>query len=45
MNKILIVEDEEPIANLICMNLKHAGYACEIAYDGNTGADKLEETF
>lgn len=44
MNKILIVEDEEPIANLICMNLKHAGYACEIAYDGNTGADKLEET-
>lgn len=43
MNKILIVEDEEPIANLIYMNLKSAGYFCEIAYDGQEGADKLSE--
>ena len=43
MNKILIVEDEEPIANLIYMNLKNAGYFCEIAYDGQEGADKLSE--
>lgn len=43
MNKILIVEDEEPIANLIKMNLKNAGYFCEAAYDGKTGADKLYE--
>ena len=43
MNKILIVEDEEAIANLIYMNLKNAGYFCEIAYDGQDGADKLSE--
>ena len=43
MNKILIVEDEEGIANLIYMNLKNAGYFCEIAYDGQEGADKLSE--
>lgn len=43
MNKILIVEDEETIANLIYMNLKNAGYFCEIAYDGQEGADKLSE--
>lgn len=43
MNKILIVEDEEAIANLIYMNLKNAGYFCEIAYDGQEGADKLSE--
>ncbi len=29
MIKILIVEDEEPIANLIRMNLVKAGYQCE----------------
>ena len=43
MNKILIVEDEEAIANLLYMNLKNAGYFCEIAYDGQEGADKLSE--
>ncbi len=43
MNKILIVEDEEAIANLIKLNLQHAGYSCEVANDGITGADRLEE--
>jgi len=43
LNKILIVEDEEAIANLIRINLQHAGYICEVANDGNTGADKLAE--
>ena len=43
MNKILIVEDEEAIANLIRINLQHAGYSCEVANDGNTGADMLEK--
>ena len=42
MNRILIVEDEEPIANLIKMNLSNAGYACDIAYDGQNGADKMQ---
>lgn len=43
MVKILIVEDEEPIANLIRMNLKKTGYACECAYDGQEAADRMEE--
>ena len=43
MVKILIAEDEEPIANLIRMNLKKAGYACECAYDGQESADRMEE--
>lgn len=43
MVKILIAEDEEPIANLIRMNMKKAGYACECAYDGQEAADRMEE--
>lgn len=30
MNKILIVEDEEAIANLIRINLQHAGYSVRL---------------
>ncbi len=43
MIKILIVEDEEPIANLIRMNLVKAGYQCEIASDGEMAADIIGE--
>lgn len=43
MNKILVVEDEEAIASLIRMNLIKAGYQCDIAYDGASGADKMSE--
>ena len=42
MYRILIVEDEKAISNLILMNLKSAGYRCECAYDGRQAADKLE---
>lgn len=42
MNKILIVEDEEAIANLICMSLKNAGYVCDVSNDGQDGADKMQ---
>lgn len=42
-NKVLIVEDDEIIANLLHMNLKNAGYVCDIAYDGGEAADMLEE--
>ena len=46
MQKILIVEDEEAIANLIKINLSAEGYRCTCAYDGKTGADYIErETF
>ena len=42
MNKILIVEDEKPINDLIEMNLSEAGYECTCAYDGMTAANILE---
>lgn len=42
MIKVLIVEDEEAISNLIRMNLVKAGYQCEIAQDGEEAADKIE---
>lgn len=42
MLKILIAEDEEPIANLIKINLKKAGYACTCAYDGEEAANQME---
>lgn len=40
--KILIVEDEKPIANLISWNLS-CGYSCCCAYDGMSAADLIEE--
>lgn len=40
--QILIVEDEEAIANLLKMNLEEAGYQCEWAADGKAGADRIE---
>ncbi len=42
MIKVLIVEDEEPISNLIKMNLMRAGYQCSQAFDGTTAADIIE---
>lgn len=41
MIKILIVEDEEPINNLIRMNLTKAGYQCKCAFDGQEAADMM----
>lgn len=41
MLKILIAEDEEPIANLIRMNLSRAGYKCIWAPDGEKAADYM----
>lgn len=38
--KILIVEDEKNIAQVIAFNLMQAGYAYDIAYDGQEGLDK-----
>lgn len=43
MIKILIAEDEEPIANLIRMNLTKAGYKCTWAADGEQAADLMEQ--
>lgn len=40
--RILIVEDEQAIANLIHINLSDEGYHCVCAYDGKQGADLIE---
>lgn len=42
MNRILVVEDEEPIADLIRMSLKNAGYHCDVSYDGEAGANQMQ---
>lgn len=41
MLKILIVEDEEAISDLIRIHLTRAGYSCDQAFDGKEGADKI----
>jgi len=43
MLKILIAEDEDPITNLIRINLKKAGYSCVCAEDGKKAADLMEK--
>lgn len=43
MIRILIVEDEHAISDLIKLNLTKAGYSCQCAYDGMAAADILEE--
>ena len=42
MIRILIVEDEKPIAELIRLSLRRAGYHCQCIYDGLAAADVLE---
>lgn len=40
MSKILIIEDEPTIVDLISFNLKREGFEVEAAYDGVTGLEK-----
>lgn len=42
MIKILIVDDEKPICDLIDMNLSAAGYHCESVQDGLEAIDRIE---
>ena len=42
MIKILIVEDEKPIADLLDMSLTAAGYVCECLDNGKAAADAVE---
>lgn len=43
MIRILVVEDEAAINNLIAMNLKRAGYQCDCVFDGLAAADALDK--
>ncbi|MDR3602506.1 MAG: response regulator transcription factor [Desulfosporosinus sp.] len=38
--KILIIEDEKPIARFLQLELLHEGYIIDIAYDGRAGLEK-----
>jgi two-component system, OmpR family, response regulator VicR len=41
--KILIVEDEKPIAEILKFNLEKEGYTVEMVYDGEQALHKVEE--
>ncbi len=41
--KILVIEDDRDISNLICMNLETAGYETAAVYDGNEAAKRVRE--
>lgn len=43
MIKILIVDDEKPICDLIDLNLSSAGYHCTAVQDGIKAIDRIEE--
>ena len=42
--RILIVEDEQPLADAIARGLRREGIAVDIAYDGNVGSEKASVT-
>lgn len=41
--KILVVDDEKPIADILQFNLKKEGYEVHCAYDGNKALEMVEE--
>ena len=41
--RLLIVEDERAIAEVMMLNLKRVGYECEYAQDGEMGAAMVEK--
>lgn len=43
MNKILVVEDDKFISDMIRINLTNAGYLCICLYDGKAAAKRLED--
>ena len=43
--RILVVEDDTSIANLLSMNLSVAGYRCEVVSDGKQVVQKVKEEF
>ena len=43
MNRILVVEDDTSISNVIEISLRNAGYLCDCVYDGTSVAGQLEQ--
>ena len=44
MKKILVVDDEKPISDIISINLENEGYAIEKAYDGEQALEVFEKS-
>ena len=44
MKKILVVDDEKPISDIISFNLENEGYAIEKAYDGEHALEVFEKS-
>lgn len=44
MRKVLVIDDEESIRELIRFNLEMAGFSVELAADGQEGLDKLDDS-
>lgn len=42
-NKILIIEDEAPIADLLAYGLKREGFDCKVSYSGAKGLELVDE--
>lgn len=43
MSRVLVVEDEAAIAELIALNLRHAGFEVVVASDANAAQDELDQ--
>ena len=43
MKKILVVDDEKPISDIIKFNLEKEGYEIVTAFDGEEALEKVEE--
>ncbi len=42
LKKVLIIEDEKPISDIIKFNLEKDGFVVEVAYDGEDGLQKIQ---
>ncbi len=40
--RVLVVEDEPHIRELVCLHLQHEGYACDAVGDGTAGLDRVQ---
>jgi len=41
--KILIIEDERPMARALDLKLKHAGFQTQVVFNGKEGADLIQK--
>lgn len=42
LKNILIVEDEVPLSRVLKLKLDHAGFSCDVSYNGKDALEKME---